>query len=44
MRATLLPLLIEMVGAMDAKGDGGLDVSAIFREIVSRSGGERFAP
>ena len=43
MRATLLPLLVDMFGALDARGEGGLDVSAIFREVVRRSAGESLA-
>lgn len=41
MRPTLLPLLIEMFTALNDTGEGGLDVSAIFREVVRRSAGER---
>ncbi len=37
MQTTLLPLLIELFGALDGHGEGGLDVSAVWREIGRRA-------
>ena len=39
-RTTLLPTITSMFEAMEAHGDGALDVSAIFREVIRRSRSE----